>query len=873
MGGLFALCLLLQAPAGEAPLAAVSLEVPSAQRARLSRYLGLEAGQPLSPEAVRAAVERLYATGEFADIIVERREADAGPELIFRTTPAPRFERVMVVGDKVLSSGAIRKIARLVAGEPLWPARLDAASQAVAVALVERGFLEARVSAEARLSEGLAVAVFTVVAGPCVRVRAVAIEGAALAEALSLHGLARPRPGEPFRRELARKAAEAIRRRLVERGHWRARVDVRESYDPRVSRITLAFFVEAGPRLRLEFRGDQPSAGLRGKLEALLRAGAVGPDALDEGSERIEDEFRRRGHRGVDVSYRTEPAPWGEVVVYEIRLGPASSLASLRVLGTPLNFPFLPALVAGAPLEERRVESEASRLQRALEEDGYPEAKVETEMAEGGGLVPVVLRAQPGPRVLVAAFKTDSLGETATGGSSRELRTRVGQPYRVRDLAFDRNTLLAAWRNAGYAQVVVEPEVSLSEDRTAASVGLKVIPGARVDIDRIIVAGLTRTREAVVRRELLVKEQRPLGRSDVLDSQRRLGALGLFRRLSITELPEDEPGKRSLVVAAEEGPATTFAYGLGYAERDLLRGSLEVTRRNLGGMDRTLSAFLRASFRATRVFVSYKEPYLLGRRHELFVTGFREEEARPGFDYIRGGGLLQTGFALSPERSLVLRYSYEKTDTFNVTVPADEVDRQFQQATFSGPSASLLDDTRDDPLDPQRGHFFGADLRFSSAALGGDSFVKGSLQFSTYRRAASRALVAFSTRVGLSRTFGFKTPTRLPLPERFFAGGDFSLRGFPIDGVDEAGGDGLLLGSVELRFDVSRAISLAAFADAGNVYAFVQDIDLGDTRESAGVGVRYKTAFGPLRVDWAFKLDRQPGESASRLHIAVGHAF
>lgn len=874
MGGLFALWLLLLLPDGEAPLAGVSLEVPAAERVRLSNYLGLEAGQALRPEAVRAAVERLYATGEFADVIVERLEGDIGPELIFRTTPAPRLGRVRVVGDAVLSSGAIRKIARLVAGEPLWPARLDAASQAVAVALVERGFLEARVSAEARDSESLADAVFTVAAGPHVRVRAVSIEGAPSGQVAGLRSLARPPPGEPFRRELARKAAEKMGRRLVEAGHWRAQVGVRESYDPLASLMTLAFAVEAGPTLRLEFRGERPAAGLRGAIEGLLHAGAGGPDAIDEGGERIEDEFRLRGYRSVEVTHWIEPGPGGEGVVYEIRPGPASSIASLRVLGTPPDFPFVPALVLPAPLEERRVEAEAGHLQQALEADGYPDAKVAAETPEGGGPIPVVLRAQPGPRVLVAAIKIDSPpGVTEPSAPLRELRTHVGQPYRLRDLAFDRNTLLTAWRNAGYAQVVIEPAVSLSEDRSAASVVLRVIPGARVDIDRIIIAGLTRTHETVVRRELLVKEHAPLGRSDLLDSQRRLGALGLFRRLSITELPEDEPGKRSLVVAAEEGPATTFAYGLGYAERDLLRGSLEATRRNLGGMDRTLSAFLRASFRATRVFVSYKEPYLLGRRHELFVTGFREEEARPGFDYIRGGGLLQTGFALSTERSLVLRYSYEKTDTFNVTVPEDEVDRQFQQATFSGPSTSLLDDTRDDPLDPQRGRFFGADLRFSSDALGGDSFVKGSLQLSTYRRATSRALLAFSTRVGLSRTFGFKTPTRLPLPERFFAGGDFSLRGFPIDGVDEAGGDGLLLGSVELRFDVSRAISLAAFADAGNVYAFVQDIDLGDTRESAGVGVRYKTAFGPLRVDWAFKLDRQPGESASRLHIAVGHAF
>jgi outer membrane protein assembly complex protein YaeT len=872
MGALLAL-LWLAAAGAPPPVAAVVLEVPEADRARLARYVGIEPGAALDPEAVRGAVERLYATGEFADVLVERRDTATGLELRFRPVPAPRLAEVRVEGDRVVSAATIRRLGRLLAGEPLWRDRLDHVAQAVAVDLVARGYLEARVTAEARPAGALSDAVFDVAAGPRVRVSRVTIKGAPATASAALRQLARPAVGAPFERQAAQKAAEKMRRQLVEHSRWRARVDLHESYDPLQASMALSFVVAAGPWLRLEFEGDRPSASLRGAIESMVRAGGVAPDALDEGVERLEDDFHRRGYRNVSVAFRSEPAPGGERVVYGVAAGPLATIASAQALGVPAGVAFVPALVPGAPLEERRVEQESARLKAALEEAGYPEAQVEAELREGGGAVPVAWRAVPGPHVVVAAFELSTPSPKARSEATRELRTRVGQPYRVRDLALDRNALLATWRNAGHPQVTVEPEVTFSEDRSEAKVAFQVEPGPRIDVDRIIVAGLTRTRESVVRRELLVKEGEPLGLANLLESQRRLGALGLFRRLSITELSGSAPGTRSLVVAAEEGPPTTFAYGLGYAEDDLLRGSLEVTRRNLGGMDRTLSAFVRASFRTTRVFLSYREPYLFGRRHELFVTAFREEEARPGFAFTRGGGLLQTGFVLSPRTSLIVRYSYEKTNTFDVTVPEEEVDREFQDATFSGPSASILDDTRDDALDPHRGHFVGADLRFSSAALGGDSFVKASLQASTYRRATARALVALSARLGLARTFGFEEPTRLPLPERFFAGGDFSLRGFPVDGVDEAGGNGLVLGSAELRFDLSRSIALAAFTDAGNVYPFVSDIDLGDIRTSAGIGVRYKTAFGPLRVDWAFKLDRREGESASRLHVAVGHAF
>src|SRR5262249_47694565 len=157
-----------------------------------------------------------------------------------------------------------------------------------------------------------------------------------------------------------------------------------------------------------------------------------------------------------------------------------------------------------------------------------------------------------------------------------------------------------AYRNAGFPQPEVTPDVAFSDDKAEATVVLNVSPGARIDIDHIVVAGLRVTRPVVVRRELQMKEGEPLGFEKILESQRRLGALGILQRVGITEMDPESDQRRSLVVTAEEAPRTTFAYGIGYAERDLLRGSIEVTRRNLFGMDRTLSAFARASFIGSR---------------------------------------------------------------------------------------------------------------------------------------------------------------------------------------------------------------------------------------------------------------------------------
>ena len=489
--------------------------------------------------------------------------------------------------------------------------------------------------------------------------------------------------------------------------------------------------------------------------------------------------------------------------------------------------------------------------------------------AEGEGPVAVVFEVEAGPRTRVAALEVEA---PELDGAARELRLRVGDPYRVRDVAADRSALLSAWRNAGFLAAEVAPHVVLSEDRAEARVRLAVTPGPRTLVDRVVVAGLDQTKEAVVRRELSVREGGPLGAEDVLETQRRLAALGLFEAVSVVELAGESPERRTLVIRLDEGPRTSLSYGLGYGARDLLRGSVEVTRRNLFGMDRRLSGFARVSFRGSRFLASYREPWLFGRRQELFVSAFRDEEDRDPFDYTRHGITVQTARALSPRWNLALRESYQVIRTYNIVEDCLSLDRQFCPATLSGPSASLVGDTRDDPLDPSRGVFLLADAQLSLASLGGDRLATAFLQASAYETVAPRVVLAVSGRVGVGRTFG-EEPILLPPPERFYAGGDYSLRGFGVDEVRPQGGNGLLIGSAEVRVDVRSGFSAAAFTDAGNVYRVASDITLTDLRYTAGFGVRYKSALGPLRADWGFKLDRRENESVSHFHITIGHAF
>jgi outer membrane protein insertion porin family len=863
------------APALPAPprVASVRLEADPAEEARLARFIEVKAGDPLDPEIVRHVVELFYATGDYADVVVEATPAAAGGvDVVFRPVKAPLLADVRVEGDRVLKPDAARRTARLRPREPLWPARLEEAARDLALSLAARGYLEARVTAAVRPTAGGADAVFTVVSGPLVHVGVARADGPPGVLAV-LHPRIRPQAGEAFRRARAQEAGQKMRDALVDAGYWRAAVTVEEAYDPSAARMDLVFRTDPGPLADVVLRGDTTAQLLRGKVRDLLKQGGLKSDAVEEASDLLEEDARRRGHRLAHVTRHEEQVGPRLVYVYDVQAGPGARVGSVRVEGDETDgLERLLRTRPGAPLVDREVAEDARALTRALEERGHPAARVDAEVPEGGGDLPVVFRVHAGPRTRVTSVRVETPQPLPPSSAPQELRLREGGPYRVADLARDRDTVLAAYRNAGYAQAEVAPEVTFSEARAQAVVVLRVAPGAPTTVDHVVITGLESTKEAVVRRELAVKEGEPLGLDRVLESQRRLGALGLFQRVTITEMDPESALRRSVVVRAEEAPLTSVSYGIGYAEQDLLRGSVEVTRRNLFGMDRRLSVFARASFRGFRLLGTFREPYLLGRKQELFATAFREEEEREAFDFVRQGVTLQTARTLSRNWSLILRETYEETRTFNTSEDCLRFGREYCPGMISGPSASLVHDTRDDPLDPRRGHFLLTDGLVSLRWLGGNTLVKGFVQGASYQLLTAHTLLAFSARLGLARTFG-EEQLLVPKPDRFFAGGDYSLRGFGVDEVRPDGGNALVLGGVELRRHLAGAFWGAAFAETGNVYPLVSDMSLGDLRYTAGLGLRYKSAVGPLRIDWGYKLDRRPGEKGHHFHFTIGHAF
>jgi outer membrane protein assembly factor BamA len=893
---MLAALLLLAVPAPEVARAPPSqgeyvheVRIEADDPGRLARFVALVPGRPLDPEAVRRTVQLMHATGEFEDVRVrvEREEGEDGVTVVIEPVPAPLLVDVQVEGDRVLDAGAVREVARLRRGDPLWAERLERAGRDVALALVARGYLEALVEPpQAIRRPGGADAVFRIRSGPRVRVGSVSVSGVEAVADLRLGELVRPRQGGVYQRAKAEKAARDMRRRLSRAGFWQATVALDERYVPGPALMGLVFEVTPGPPMSLEVRGARVPGGIRGDVRRLLRDGGTGRDVLEAGGERVESYLRGLGHREGIVQVSVEGQPGGRsAVVFDARPGPRAEVASVELQGADPELASGLKTRPGEPVEDTVLTEDVRRLTRQLEDLGHFEASVEVDVPGEGGPQPVVFFARPGPRAMVIDVSVDGppLPAGREEDGPRVLPARAGLPYRVRDVGSAREVLLSAWRRAGYLDVRVEPDIVLSEDQTEVRVRLVVEPGPRTIVENVVLAGLRDTREQTVAREIVLRSGEPFSFERVLESQRRLLSLGIFERVTITELDPGRERSRDVVVTVDEALRTTVAWGIGYSEQDLLRGSVEVTRRNLRGLGRTASVFVRGSFRGSRLLLNLREPWLLGRHLDSFLTAFWEEEDRQSFDYNRKGGVAQVGQSVNDRTTLIYRYLYQDTNVFNIEVPPEEIDRQFRTYTVSGPAFSVVWDTRDDPLEPRRGSFFASDLQLSADALGGTSYLKGFFQGADIRRARPDLAMVFSLRLGLAGTYGEAAPL-LPLPERFFAGGAFGPRGWPVDEVGPkvirpdgevfpTGGNALLLGGAELRYDLTRSFQLAAFFDIGNVYREVGDLSITELRKSVGLGVRYLTPIGPIRLDYGHKIHRLPGEAPGRLHLTIGYAF
>lgn len=536
---------------------------------------------------------------------------------------------------------------------------------------------------------------------------------------------------------------------------------------------------------------------------------------------------------------------------------------------------------------------------------------------------PVVLRHRDGLEVVIRIEEGEPyrVGKVEIGGDLiepgeallKKVNLTTGQIFRGSRLRGDISTLKELYADRGFAFAQVEPVTKVHAEEKNIDVALVINRGPPVYFNRVVVSGNTKTRDKVIRRELVAAEQDLFSGKKIKESRNALQRTGYFEDVQLTTKKTDQPDAVDLLVDVKEGPTGTFSVGAGYSSGDQFVFSTAISERNLFGRGQGVHGSFDLGTRRQDFIVGFTEPYFYDTPLSVGVDAFNTQREFNDFDQRRTGFGVRTSYPLKRLGLPFLRQldgnpDYERPHY--VYHPLIEHSRggmgyELTREKISGVSSTATAAIRDEKgtswtssLTPNltydsRDHFFNptegasSDLAVKIAGLGGDNhFLKTDARGRWYYSFLKDPRWGGTYTLALGGAFGYgvgfeKRPNgkkNLPLFERYFPGGMNSVRGFaerslgPKEGNDVVGGDKQAVLNVEVMFPVLEQYGLrgVAFFDMGQAFASSEPFDLGEFRRSLGVGARWLSPFGPLRVEFGFPLNKKSGDDTSVVGFSLG---
>ena len=878
---------------------------------------GVKPGAAYDSPQIRRALRQLHATGRFAEIRVEATPEAAGVRLDFIVSQNLFVNQVRIQGlrNERLTSRALASL-QLNLGDVFSESKLEQAKDRLLETLTEEGLYEAQVNAttDPHPSTRQMDITFQARQGPRSRIGALTISNLTAFPDDVILDKSSLEPDQTLNPRRLERARERLRKYLSKKGYLGARVITRRgNYDSAKNRVALDLEVVAGARVSVEVKGADISQKQVRELIPIYQEGTVDEDLLQEGRRNLRSFLERRGYfdATVGVSEREDAKSQQHVITYTVQRGQRQRLVDVGFegnnffSGTTLReqLAIRPAAFLDRGIFSRRIlENDVERLKALYVSNGFQDAVVTSEIVPNyqGDKENIFVR------FTIAEGKQARVAELVIEGTERVDYDRIqsvassqpGQAYSEANVATDRDNILTIYFSEGFTDARFDYKVEPSKEADRVKLTYRIIEGPQTRVDRVLINGNEFTRTDVIKRELEVYPEEPYRLGGVVESQRRLYNLGIFNRVQIApQNPEGTEHDKTVVVLVDEARRYTMAYGGGIEFQRLgsgddptaddvrasPRGLFEISKANFWGRAHTVSFKARASTLQGRALLSYAAPNFFGnRKYSFLLTTLADKTSDVRtFTSRRYEASAQIDHQSSRATTFLYRYFFRKVlvDASSLRIDPQQVPLFSQPTLISGFGASWIRDRRDNPAEAQRGNFNTADVSFVDRRLGSSaSFVRFVFQNSTFHRVTRTVTFARSARFGLQEPFSNTASQEVPLPERFFAGGGQSLRGFALNQAGPRdpstgfplGGLAQLVLNNELRFPMrlpklGDKVGGAIFYDGGNVYSRLDDItfratpaspsDLNFFSHTIGFGFRYATPIGPVRVDLGYLLN------------------
>ena len=604
------------------------------------------------------------------------------------------------------------------------------------------------------------------------------------------------------------------------------------------------------------------------------------------------------------------------------------------------------------------VKQDVESLQSIYRANGFDHAKITSSVTDTGEVsgkekvarILVQFKIDEGPQQKFGAVALSGMDETRRKLLQGLLQSEPGQPFSLVTLSGDRDAILGYYLSDGFDKARIEVAQTIeTADKSKTDVSFNVTEGEQVYIGKVLDSGIHYTRPAVVNDQLRVHAGQPLDQSALLESQRNLYNLALFNEVvAAVQNPTGDAQQKNVVVQITEAKRWDVTYGFGFEAQTGVpscqyctqqgttlaqqgkagvspRVLADVSRINLRGTDDSLTLHTEYGLLETIATLTFQNPHLRGNKNlALQISGgYSNVQDITTFQSSKLQGDVRITQKATKKDTFVYDFQYRRVavNAASLAIASDLIPLLSQPVRVGGPGITWFHDTRaPSPLDAQKGSYTSVQDFLASSKFGSQTeFNRTDVTNSTYYAFGKRKYVfARETRVGVIASYGVNPnlPTSgnvnnspcggvlastnascnaVPLPERLYAGGATSHRGFVINGAGPrdlqtgypVGGSAVFVNSFELRLPASELpyvgdnVSFVIFHDMGNVFQHVGDmfpsflhfhqpnnltcqnvtnVTIGTCNfnyfsHAVGLGLRYKTPVGPIRVDLSYNLN------------------
>jgi len=563
-------------------------------------------------------------------------------------------------------------------------------------------------------------------------------------------------------------------------------------------------------------------------------------------------------------------------------------------------------------LKEDVLKEDAGRIKAFYTRNGFIDVTVDYEVkpdVKMPYLLYIYIKITEGNKYLVGNVVVQGNKDVSEKEILKRLQYCVpGKVFSDDAMKADAANIQGLYFDKGYISAQVQDTTSLNTATSRVDILYSIIENQITYVDKVKIRGNIKTRDIVVRREMRIRPGDKFDGEKLRRSKERLQNLGFFEDISYDTEETLIPDKKDLIVDVKETKTGSFSFGGGYSTVDDFVGFVEVEQKNFDwrnwpyftGAGQDLRIRASAGTTSTGFDLSFTEPWLFDYPISFGFDAYRKTHKRDtdvgyGYDEKVTGGDLRLGKELSEYLRTDFTYRLDSINISNIDDGAKYLQQESGTNLISSITPSLTFDNRDNIFDTHRGNLLTGSMQLAGGPLGGDKdYWKFYGRVSHYFPMPKNASLEIRGRIGLAQAYGDGDADHIPIYERFFAGGAYTIRGYkeravgPVDPDtnDPLGGNSMLVGNIEYLYPVFSFLKVALFYDVGNVWEKLGDIgtnknandvaNSGGFKSSFGLGFRIRTPVGPMMLDYGIPMNKASGESSKssgRFHFSVSNSF